>query len=140
MLGFARNIAFFPVNGASVAQKSWLACATGAGVIVLPSIPARYARAVELKVPGDFFFSLSMLYYCVLHVLKCFVHWNCCIQAMGSTVVCCNSIVLCTLCWNSVSADRSGMVASSFFAAAAASVILFCFAAERIENRIAMAA
>ena len=37
-----------------------------------------------------------------------------------------NSIAL----WNSVSADRSGMAASTFLAAAAASVILLCFASE----------
>ena len=34
----------------------------------LPSIPVRFARAVALKVPGDFFSSLLMLCYCVLHV------------------------------------------------------------------------
>ena len=37
-------------------------------------------------VPGDFFSSLLMLCYCVLHALRHFVRWNCCIQAMGSTV------------------------------------------------------
>ena len=37
-----------------------------------------------------------------------------------------NSIVLC----NSVSADRSGVVASRFLAAAGACIILLCFAAE----------
>ena len=132
MLGFARNIVIFRVNGASVAEKSWLACATGAGVIVLLSVPARFARARELKV--DFFFSLLMLCYCVLHVLRCFVHWRCCIQAMGSTVVCWNSSAFCTSRWNSVSSDRSGMVASSFLAAAVASVILFCFAAENRKS------
>ena len=106
MLGFARNIVFFRVNGASVAEKSWLACATGAGVIVLPSIPARFGGSVELQVPGDFFSCLLMLCYCVLHVLHTFVHWNCCIQAMCSTVVCCNSFVCLRLSvrrsqWNS---------------------------------------
>ena len=45
---------------------------------------------------------------------------------MCSTVVCCKSFVL----GNSVSADRSGMVASRFLAAAGASGILLCFAAE----------
>ena len=83
MIGFARNIVFFRVNGGSVAEKSWLARATDLGVVALPSIPARFACAVELKVPGDFFFSLLMLCCCVLHVSRCFrVHWNCCIQAM----------------------------------------------------------
>ena len=54
------------------------------------------------------------------------MHWKCCIQATCYTVVCCNSVVLC----NSDSADRSGMASSSFLAAAAACVILLCFAAE----------
>ena len=75
---------------------------------VAPEI-IKSSRHVELKVPGVFFFSLLMLCYCVLHVLRCFVHWNCCIQAMCSTVVCCKSFVRC----NSVSADRSGMLAST---------------------------
>jgi hypothetical protein len=33
---FARNIAIFRVNGGSAAEKSWLACATVAGVVALP--------------------------------------------------------------------------------------------------------
>ena len=97
----------FQVNGGSIAEKSRLACATGAAIRALPSIPVRFARAVELKVPVDFFSSLWTLCYFVLHVLRYFVNWNCCIKAMCSTVVCCNSIVLC----NSVCADRSGMAA-----------------------------
>ena len=84
MLGFARNIVFFRVNGGSVAEKSWFARATVLGVAALESIPVRLARAVELMVPGDFFSSLMMLCYCVLHVLKHFVHWNCCIEEMRS--------------------------------------------------------
>ena len=84
MLGFARNIALFWVNGVSVAEKSWLACATGAGVAALPSIPVRFARAVKLMVPGDFFSSLMMLCYCVLHVLRHFVHGDCCKRCFGS--------------------------------------------------------
>ena len=35
MLGFEQNIVFFPVNGASAAEKSKLARAAGAGVIAL---------------------------------------------------------------------------------------------------------
>ena len=54
-LGFAQNIVFFRVNGASVAEKNRLACATVAAILALPSILVRFARAVELKVPGDFF-------------------------------------------------------------------------------------
>ena len=42
MLGFARNIVFFRVNAASVAEKSWLRCATVAGVVALVSIPVRF--------------------------------------------------------------------------------------------------
>ena len=41
-----------------------------------------------------------------------------------------NSIALC----NSAFADRSGMAASTFLAAAAASVILLCFASESRES------
>ena len=32
----SRNIVFFRLNGGSAAEKSWLACATGAGVLALP--------------------------------------------------------------------------------------------------------
>ena len=42
-----------------------------------------------------------------------------------------NSFALC----NSVFADRSGMGASTFLAAAAASVILLCFASDSCESR-----
>ena len=86
MLGFARNIVFFRVNGASVAEKSWLACATVAGVVALAGKCFQTARAVELMVPGDFFFSLMMLCHCVWHVLRHFVHWYCCIEEMRSVL------------------------------------------------------
>ena len=89
MLGFARNIVFFRVNGGSVAEKSWLARTTVLGVAALPPNLARFARAVELRAPGDFFSSSLTLCCCVLHVLRRFVHWNSC-----STVVCYNSTVL----------------------------------------------
>ena len=46
---------FFRVNGGSVAEKSWLAHTAVLGVVALPPNPARFARAVELRVPGDFF-------------------------------------------------------------------------------------
>ena len=87
MLGLQRNIVFFRVNGASVAEKSWLACATVSGAVALAWKCSRAARAVELMVPGCsryFFSSLMMLCYCVLHVLRHFVHWNCCIEEMCS--------------------------------------------------------
>ena len=41
----------------------------------------KYSRttcAMELMVPGDFFSSLMMLCFCVLHVLRHFVHWRNC--------------------------------------------------------------
>ena len=82
---------FFRVNGGSVAEKSWLTCATGAGVVSLAWNLARTARAVELKVPGGFFSSLLLLCYCVWHVPRHLVHWNWCVKAMCSTVPCCNS-------------------------------------------------
>ena len=113
MLEFARNIVSFRVSRVSVAEKSWLTCATVAGVIALPSIPVRFARALELRVAGVFFSFLVMLCYCFFHVLRYFVQWNWCIKAMCSTVVCCKSIVLC----NSVCADRSGMAASKLLEA-----------------------
>ena len=75
---------------------------------------------MELRVPGDFFSSLLTLCYCVLHLLRHFVHWNRCIKAMCSAVACCNSIVLC----HPVCANRSGMAAARFHAAAAACGIL----------------
>ena len=61
MLGFQRNIVLLQVNEAAVAAKSWLACATGAGVAALAWKYSRTARAVELMVPGDFSSSLMML-------------------------------------------------------------------------------
>ena len=47
-----------------------------------------------------------------------------------------NSFVFC----NSVSADRSGMAVLRFLAAAAACVILLCFAAENRKSHCTMAA
>ena len=44
----------------------------------------RTARAIQLMVSGDFFSSLMMLCYCVLHVLRYSVHWNCCTEEMRS--------------------------------------------------------
>ena len=34
--------------------------------------------------PGDFFSFLMILCYCVLHMLRRFVHWNCCVEDMCS--------------------------------------------------------
>ena len=58
-------------NGASVAEKSWLACTTVAGVVALAGKCFRTGRAVELMVPGDFSSPLMMLCYYVLHLLRC---------------------------------------------------------------------
>ena len=54
------------------------------------------------------FYSSVLQCYGSLHVLRYFVHWNWCITAMCSTVVCCGSIVF----FRSVSADCNGMAAS----------------------------
>ena len=140
MLGFARNIVFFRVNGGSVAEKSWLACATVAGVAALPWNLSRTARAVELRVPGDLFSSLLLLCCCALHVLRHFVHWNWCIKAMCSTVVCCNSIVL----RKSVCADRSGMAAprllERYLCSSVESCDFDCVLQAPVVNRIVVAA
>ena len=55
---------------------------------------------------------MMMMCYCVLYLLKYFVHWNCCEDLF------------------SVLADRNGMAAPSFLAAAGACAILLRFAAE----------
>ena len=57
MLGFAQNIVFVRANGGSLAEKSWLARATGLGVVPSAWNVAQTARTVELRVPGDFFSS-----------------------------------------------------------------------------------
>ena len=57
MLGFARNIVFFRVNGGSVPEKSWLARATVSGVAALPWNRLRSARNVT-----DGFRWLSLLF------------------------------------------------------------------------------
>ena len=64
------------MHGGSVAEKSRLARATVSGAVALPWNLARNALAVELSVAGDFFSSLLLLCYCVLHVLRHFVHWT----------------------------------------------------------------
>ena len=125
------TLCFFRINGASAAEKSRLARAAVSGVIALAGNLPGIARAMRLMVPGDVFFSVMMLCYCVLHVLRHFLHWNCCVQRMCSTVVCCHIIVFC----NSVSADRSGLAASRSIVAAGVCVILLHFAAESRKLR-----
>ena len=115
----AKHCVFWVIRG-SLAEKRWLARATVPGAAALLWNPARFARAVELRVAGDFYSFLLTLCYCVLHVLRHFVQWNCCIKAMCSTVVCCNSIMSC----NSICAGHSGMAAS--FQYCLANLIVFC--------------
>ena len=45
---------------------------------------SRNARAVELMVQRDYLSSLMMLCYCVLHVLRHFLQWNCCAEDICS--------------------------------------------------------
>ena len=59
---------FFRVNRGSVAEKSWLACATGAGVAALARNHAWSARPLQLRSPSNFFSSLLMLCYCALQL------------------------------------------------------------------------
>ena len=118
MLGFARNIVFFSGKRSFRCGEELSRVRGGCGVAALPPNPARFARAVELTVPGDFFSSLLLLRFCVLHVLRYLVHWNWCIKAMCSTVVCCN-LLCCVI-----------QAASRFLAAADACGILLCFAVE----------
>ena len=58
-----------------------------------PSIPVRFARAVALKVPGDFFSSLLMLCYCVLHV-----ETFCALELVHQSDVFYSSVLQCLLC------------------------------------------
>ena len=125
MLGFARNIAFFRVNGALGAEKSRLACAKVLGVVALAWKCSGIARAVELMVQGNFSFLydavlLSFAYVATLSVL----------EPLRSKDVFYSTVLLFIVFCNSVSADRSGMDASRFIVAAAACVILLRFAAE----------
>ena len=78
--------------------------------------------------------------FCVLHVLRHFVHWNWCIKAMCSTVACCNSIVL----RKSVCADRSGMAAprllERYLCSSVESCDFDCVLQAPVVNRIVVAA
>ena len=87
----------------------------------------RKRRGMLLELHAPWNWGLQVTFSCFVDaVLLCFacvetLRWNWRIKAMCSTVVCCNSIVLCV----SVCADRSGMAASRFLAAAAACGIFF---------------
>ena len=105
MLGFARNIVFFRVNGASGAVKSRLACATVSGVAGRVSKCARNGTdgstsfflffddavllcfacvetlsALELLRPKDVLYSRVLPFYCVLQLSVCRSHWNGCVK------------------------------------------------------------
>ena len=109
MLGFAQNIVFVRANGGSLAEKSWLARATGLGVVPSAWNVAETARTVELRVPGDFFssevdtvllwfacvetlcalellhqsdvfYSSVLQFYCLFQVRVCRSQWNGCIK------------------------------------------------------------
>ena len=72
MLGFARNIAFFRVNGGSVAEKSWFVHATVLGIAALP-----------------------------WNVLKLRAQWNWWFQVTFSLLWWCCAIVVC-MCWDTL--------------------------------------
>ena len=78
---------------------------TVADIAALKSNLSRTALALELKLPADFFLSLLTLCFASLHVLRCFVHWNCCMTASCFQVMCCDSdcvlqLGLCGSQWN----------------------------------------
>ena len=65
---------------------------------------------LDLQASWNWGFQVTFSLLCCygsLHVLRYFVHWNWCIKAVCSTVLCCNSIVFC----ETASADRNGMAA-----------------------------
>ena len=116
----------FRVHGSSVAETSWLACATVLGVVALPWNLARTARAVEsveLMVPGS---RLLFLFFDDA-VLLCFA----CVETLCALELLHPSDVFYS---SAVSADRSGKAASTFRASAAANVILLCFPSESRES------
>ena len=107
------------------AEKSWLARAMAAGVVVLSPISFRIARAVEIKVPGDFFLffvdALLLCFACVetLCALELLHRSDVFYSSVLQVAIYCNSFVFS----NSVSADRSRLAVSRLLAAAAADVI-----------------
>ena len=96
MLGFARNIVFFSGSCFRCGEKfaPARARATFSGVAALASIPFRFPRAVELKVPGDFFF--------VDAVLLCFacVEMLCSLELVHPSDVLHSSVLQSDLQWN----------------------------------------
>ena len=66
MLGFARNIVFFRVNGGSVAEKSWLARATVSGVAALHSF------SLVLRAQCNWWFQVTFsLLWCWCAIVFC---------------------------------------------------------------------
>ena len=92
MLGFARNIVFSGQRTFRCGEKlarvrdgfGRRRFAAESGLICARNVTEGSRRLFSF---------LLMLCYCVLHVLRYFVHWDRCIKAMCSTVtvVCCNS-------------------------------------------------
>ena len=83
MLGFARNVVyimFFSGKRGFRCGEKLVRARDGLRRRRFSVECSRTARGVEVMVPGDFFSSLMMLCYCALHVLRHFVHWNCCID------------------------------------------------------------
>ena len=112
MLGFARNSLFFGVNGGSVAEKSWLACATVAGIPALQLNPARLART-----GCDWGFRSLFLFFADAVLLRfarqsgqIAVEWLCQGLSKGrcSSEIWCDCIMFCKL----LSTDRSRTVTS----------------------------
>ena len=70
---------FFRVNGRHWSENS-LACAIGAGIVVLAWKLSRISYILEFRSPGDFFVLLLTLCYASLQVPRYFVHCDCCIK------------------------------------------------------------
>ena len=124
MLGFARSVVFFRVNGVLGAEKSRLACATVSGVAALAWKCSRIARAVELMVQGlflffddavllcfacvetlsalellrskDVFYSSVLPIYCALQLSVCGSQWNGCVKVHRCGSCMRNTIALCS--------------------------------------------
>ena len=100
----AGNRAVYRVNGRSLAEQSWLACGTGAGVVANLSRGFRN-RSFQVM----FFFSVFTMCYASYQLSGCFVHWHWCIRGTCSAATYCDAIAF----WNSLLLDRGGTVASN---------------------------
>ena len=106
MLGFARDIVFFRVNG-GYAEKRWLACATVAGVVALAWDLSRMAHAMELKVPGDFSSVLALCYGALLSL--CRSQWLGCVKASRKVLVLQQCLAILVAFCRSLLAERAGI-------------------------------